>query len=424
MKKILIFSFIFALCAANAAPALALTYGNAYPEWVYYWDGSAFTGQTGDSQNDVPGDVPLGRDAAPKNSALYITLGSFDGVNTYFNEVWINVTTPGEGGGSVWEYMADGSGWMPLTVVDETVSFTRPGWGKVSWTIPANWIGSSIEGKLGLWVRAKTAVNYGIQPLAGEINVLAYNLRAKVQDNSGVPVAGLTADNFTLSACSDTAVHGIRELGSGIYELAIATRGDDLNCDIDISKSGWTSSGAKSTGDMNNHLTNLTSTPLELTEAAVPPPAEEGIPFGSLVKTEGSSAVYYYAGDGKRYVFPNDKVFFSWYDDFSLVATISAAELAAMQIGGNVTYRPGKKMIKIQSDPKTYAVTRGGTLRWIQTEALAVALYGQDWNTKIDDVDVAFWPSYEFGTDIQSSSDYSAASELAANPTINIDLGL
>ncbi|MDD4995237.1 MAG: hypothetical protein PHW53_02110 [Patescibacteria group bacterium] len=424
MKKILIFTFIFVLCAAIVAPASALTYGNAYPEWVYYWDGSVFTGQTGDAQTDVPGDVPLGRDTAPKSSALYITAGSFDGVNTYFNEVWINITTPGEGGSPVWEYMGDGSGWKTLTVTDETESFTHAGWGKVSWTIPSDWIGSSIEGKSGLWVRAKTVLDYGVQPLAGEINILAYNLQVKVQDNLDASVTGLAADNFTLSDCSDTAIHGIRELGSGVYELALATRGDDLNCNINVLKSGWTSSGAKSTGDMDNNLISLTAIPFELTEVVVPPPVEEEIAFGSLVKTESSSAVYYYASNGKRYVFPNDKVFFTWYDDFSSVTTISADELAAMQIGGNVTYRPGYKMIKIQSDPKTYAVTRGGTLRWIQTEALATALYGQDWNTKIDDVDVAFWPSYKFGTDIQSSSDYGAASELTANPTINIDLGL
>src|SRR3990170_2304691 len=61
---------------------------------------------------------------------------------------------------------------------------------------------------------------------------------------------------------------------------------------------------------------------------------------GSLVKAS-LPAVYYVGGDGKRYVFPNEKTYKTWYADFSLVQTITDAELAAMAIGGNVTYKPG-----------------------------------------------------------------------------------
>ena len=46
------------------------------------------------------------------------------------------------------------------------------------------------------------------------------------------------------------------------------------------------------------------------------------------------SAVYYYGGDGKRYVFPNSQTYFTWYADFSTVMTITDAELASMPIGG------------------------------------------------------------------------------------------
>ena len=67
---------------------------------------------------------------------------------------------------------------------------------------------------------------------------------------------------------------------------------------------------------------------------------------GDLIKSTESSSVYYYYS-GSRYVFPNDKAYFTWYADFSTVKTITAGELAAVPIGGNVTYRPGVKMIKI-----------------------------------------------------------------------------
>ena len=75
-----------------------------------------------------------------------------------------------------------------------------------------------------------------------------------------------------------------------------------------------------------------------------------GCTSGSLIK--GSLAAVYYCGaDQKRYVFTNDKAYKTWYADFSGVTKISDADLASIQIGGNATYRPGVKMIKITSDP-------------------------------------------------------------------------
>src|SRR5688572_23968188 len=84
-----------------------------------------------------------------------------------------------------------------------------------------------------------------------------------------------------------------------------------------------------------------------------------GCVSGTLIK--GSMpAVYYCGADGKRYVFTNDKAFMTWYSDFSGIQVLTDAALGEITIGGNVTYRPGKKMIKIQSDPKVYVINRGG----------------------------------------------------------------
>ncbi|MBI4280716.1 Ig-like domain-containing protein [Candidatus Uhrbacteria bacterium] len=120
----------------------------------------------------------------------------------------------------------------------------------------------------------------------------------------------------------------------------------------------------------------------------------------TLVKSQASTAVYYCGSDGKRYVFPNDKVYFTWYADFSKVTMVSDAVLASLQLGGVVTYRPGVKMIKIESDPKVYAVAPNGLLRWVSSEAIAVKLYGTDWNKQIDDLAVSFFARYQTGPDI------------------------
>lgn len=118
---------------------------------------------------------------------------------------------------------------------------------------------------------------------------------------------------------------------------------------------------------------------------------------GSLIKPASSTAVYYCGADGKRYVFTSDKVYFTWYTDFSLVITLTDTEIASIPLGGNVTYRPGIRMVKIQSDPKVYVVERGGLLRWVQSQLAAETLYGANWAKQIDDVSDAFFFNYQIG---------------------------
>jgi hypothetical protein len=121
---------------------------------------------------------------------------------------------------------------------------------------------------------------------------------------------------------------------------------------------------------------------------------------GSLIKSASLSAIYYCGNEGKRYVFVNDKTFFSWYADFSAVQTINDFTLTQIPLGGNITYRPGTRMVKIQSDPKVYTVSRGGVLRWVETETAAVRLYGANWNKQIDDISDSFFVNYKLGDPI------------------------
>lgn len=126
---------------------------------------------------------------------------------------------------------------------------------------------------------------------------------------------------------------------------------------------------------------------------------------GTLIKASGP-AVYYYSTDGKRYVFPNEKTYFTWYENFSGITTITDAELAAILIGGNVTYRPGIKMVKIMTDPKVYAVGALGALQWVTTEEIARTLYGNAWAGSVEDVPDAFFVDYEIGNPITDAATY------------------
>ncbi|HJV32673.1 MAG TPA: Ig-like domain-containing protein, partial [Patescibacteria group bacterium] len=113
--------------------------------------------------------------------------------------------------------------------------------------------------------------------------------------------------------------------------------------------------------------------------------------------TQEDTTVYYCGRDGMRHAFPNPKTYFSWYADFRNLLIVDRAALEAIPLGAPATYRPGARMLKIQSDAKVYAVARGGILRWIATEGLAAKLYGPAWNTKIDDLPEAFLPDYVVG---------------------------
>ncbi|MDA0208331.1 MAG: hypothetical protein O3B64_02925 [bacterium] len=155
---------------------------------------------------------------------------------------------------------------------------------------------------------------------------------------------------------------------------------------------------------------------------AVTPLSE--IEAGDLIRSVSNSAVYYMGADERRYVFTNDRNYFTWYDNFDDVITISDIDITKTQIGGNVTYRPGVKMVKIVSDPTVYAVSTGGTLHSIDSEAVATNLYGSSWNTKIDDLADAFFASYTIGSPLTLETDYNPETVMNAIETINTDKNL
>jgi plastocyanin len=147
---------------------------------------------------------------------------------------------------------------------------------------------------------------------------------------------------------------------------------------------------------------------------------------GDLIRGTSFSAVYYLGADGFRYVFPNDKTYFTWYQNFDNIKWLSDADLGTIQIGGNVTYRPGIKMIKINSDPKTYAVGENGGLHWVTSESVAIALYGTDWNKKIDDVPDGFFSNYTTNADwaITDASTFDKNFVTSQASSINADKDL
>jgi hypothetical protein len=127
---------------------------------------------------------------------------------------------------------------------------------------------------------------------------------------------------------------------------------------------------------------------------------------GDLIKNFGA-AVYYYGADNKRHVFPNRGTYDSWYQgDFSKVKNISESQMGSIALGSNMTYKPGVRMLKLQSGSLVYAVDENAVLRPIASESVAQALYGNNWAGFIDDLSEAFFSDYTVGAPINSVSDF------------------
>ena len=181
----------------------------------------------------------------------------------------------------------------------------------------------------------------------------------------------------------------------------------------------------------------VTPTPAPVTPTPAPTPTPDPaiverelflpgdtIPDYALIKTSDSSTVYYVGPDRKRYFFPSYGVYLSWYSADQPIMTVSKFQMAGLKLGGNVTYRPGVKLVKITTDPKVYAVTRNGGLRWITSETIAKQLYGNSWTTNVVDVDDSYFANYSIGSPVYSQSDFPVTAIMNASPYINVDKGL
>lgn len=152
--------------------------------------------------------------------------------------------------------------------------------------------------------------------------------------------------------------------------------------------------------------------------------------YGDLFKESGTTTVYYYADNGKRYVFPTQAIYFSWYSDFSTVKTVSHSTVISIPWGGNVLVKPGTYLVQFVSmdtpfrvlDPKVYVLTATGQLRWVTSESVAASLYGADWARKIVAVPEVYKTNYGglvLGADVVAASDYNKAAVEATIRTIS-----
>jgi len=115
-------------------------------------DGGVFNDETADANSAAAADVLLMPAVPAINDAFYFGEG-FSTSGT-FNSLKITISTAGAGNGIAWEYW--NGAWVPLTVTDATNGFATAGASlQVSWTIPADWAATIVNGQNRYWVRAR-----------------------------------------------------------------------------------------------------------------------------------------------------------------------------------------------------------------------------------------------------------------------------
>ena len=129
---------------------------------------------------------------------------------------------------------------------------------------------------------------------------------------------------------------------------------------------------------------------------------------GQFVRAYGFPSVYYVNEDLSRSVFWDTNTFFTWADSWDNVVWVSNATLSTMTLGGAILPKPGVTLVKIQSDPKVYAIDEDGSgdsvLRWVPSEEVAIALYGSAWADYVIDIDSTVFSRFGAGSDMSSSS--------------------
>src|SRR3989339_484668 len=118
---------------------------------------------------------------------------------------------------------------------------------------------------------------------------------------------------------------------------------------------------------------------------------------GTLIakKNTKDAAVYYIAADCKKYVFPDPKTYYTWYENFNTVRKVEVSELDLYPNGGVIAYRPGIKLVTHPETQKVYTVEANGALRYIPNSDTARNLYGDKWTSLVQDVIVGyFFTSY------------------------------
>jgi hypothetical protein len=223
----------------------------------------------------------------------------------------------------------------------------------------------------------------------------------------------LTSDALYYSSGTEGKMYNFATKATTIYPFAVTDvlgnlvvgadeDGNIWYMDTDSNRSLKLGRGSNAVISDDMHVYWL-GTDNEVYEATLSLHAMTGTSEISAVKVSGSSSVYLVLDD-TSYRIQNEKIYFSWFNSWDNVETISAASFNALKDGGLATFAPGTRL-KMASDPKVYMVGSDNKLHWITTQLIAYNIFGQEWNKGIIEFNMIDTTNLIFGSTIDEESD-------------------
>jgi len=128
------------------------------------------------------------------------------------------------------------------------------------------------------------------------------------------------------------------------------------------------------------------------------------IAAGDFVRSPSFSTVYYITHDFQRRPFLNAPTYFT-HATFDQIKLVTDATLPLLPLASPMLPKHGVVLVKIESDPHTYAVDPPGAdgkpiLRYIPSESEAIRVFGLTWADYVLDVPVTAWRLFAVGPDL------------------------
>ena len=130
--------------------------------------------------------------------------------------------------------------------------------------------------------------------------------------------------------------------------------------------------------------------------------------IGHPITAPVSSAVYY-VEDGERRAFINEMAYFTHFGSFAEVMEVSDSEISTYTLSGLMLPKAGTVLVKIQSDPRVYLLEENPldpfapVLRAIDTEEIAIEMYGVNWADFVIDIEPTFFSKFAVGAIVTSA---------------------
>lgn len=122
-----------------------------------------------------------------------------------------------------------------------------------------------------------------------------------------------------------------------------------------------------------------------------------------VILTDNGS-VYYFAADGKRYIFPTPETYASWFGEYQPEKSMDLEEMQKIPLGGNVTLRPGT-LLQTPSDPKVYLVIEQSAIAPVDERILEL-VYGKKYKDRIVELPNYYFTNYLYATPIASVDEF------------------